>query len=781
MNPNQENLVLRVEKRGDRLQVSCFKQETNHPHPVRNFLEQSLSVSTLKEQTQRIQKVLCRMNQAGELTPEAFRQLKNCGQILYDELFPLAVKERLNSLESLFLTLEIDEDLNFVPWELLFDGEDFLCRRFAMGRIVRTRQVVDTSRFPSRKTQSPLRVLLLYDPKGDLSQGEKEPFLGEAEKLLNNFGNHTEIKIDLKSRHIEKATVRQSLREYDIIHYAGHADYNEKEPEKSGWKLVNGKFIAQDLTKMIGTRKSMPLLIFSNACRSGRVDFTLEQDYQNRVFSLARIFLVSGVRHYIGTFWDILNKESAEFASLFYQNLFAGQSIGEALQRARISFSTASGKQTALWSSYILYGSPSVSYIKSAEQQDHLIHPMGHPELTISPFGPTTIRGALADVEDSPAINTLHERAQKKPSIRVEWAKVARTGALALGFPIMVGVIFLAFHSFREKKLVLFPQLQESFAPLVIAPGKRILHPEESKKITAQFIQAETLIAQGKNLQAQALFSQMIDKGALNLPQQSQAWNRLGRLYAGSDKIVEALDAFQQSIQANPDLYENYTNKAVLLRDRGDWSAAYQSVKKALERNPEDDIAKALEEELMGRLALEKDKTRKQRVDQLVRELSEAYRHRDISPLPVSSKVKTITFLDFSFKGRIPDRLGEAGYLKHTLIQALQKKKEIKIVERVLINRLLEELKLGSSEVADPSVSVRLGRVLAARCIAVGTIYRFETESEITLKLMDTETSEILAVITEKVKDTDSLHRTAGVLADKIAETISRTGFDPAG
>jgi tetratricopeptide (TPR) repeat protein len=512
------------------------------------------------------------------------------------------------------------------------------------------------------------------------------------------------------------------------------------------------------------------------------VDFTLEQDYQNRVFSLARIFLVSGVRHYIGTFWDILNKESAEFASIFYQNLFAGQSIGEALQKARISFSAAGENQTALWSSYILYGDPSVSYMKSTEQQDQLIHPMGHPELAISPFGPTTIRGALADTDDSSAVAEVHERIEglKRPIKKVQWGKIAKIGAMATGIPTMIGLIgFGIFSYFYPQKVRDFLSRRKEFSsPSAIVSRRHLLQPVGKEVLNSRLIQGEKLIAQGKNLQAQALFSQVIKKGALNSSQESQAWNRLGRLYASSNKIDEAIDAFQRSIQANPGLHENYVNKAVLLRDQGDWPAAYQSVKKALEKNPEDDIAKALEENLKGRLALEKDKTRKQRIDQLVRELSEAYRNRDIFPAAASSKVKTITFLDFFIRGRIPDRLGEADYLKHTLIQALQKEKEIKIVERVLIDRLLEELKLGSSEVANPSVSVRLGRVLAARCIAVGTIYRFETESEITMKLMDTETSEILAVITEKVKDTDSLHHAAQGLAAKILKIIGRNPSD---
>jgi tetratricopeptide (TPR) repeat protein len=258
----------------------------------------------------------------------------------------------------------------------------------------------------------------------------------------------------------------------------------------------------------------------------------------------------------------------------------------------------------------------------------------------------------------------------------------------------------------------------------------------------------------------------------LRSTQKSWVWNRLGKLYTGSHQIHEAIEAFRQSIEADPNLYENYVDHAVLLRDQGNWVAAMKSVKEALDRNPGDVIARSLGKELRERITLEKDKAKKQRLDQLILELSDAFRNQSGSPPTSTSEVQTITFLDFSSKGRVPHRLGENDYLKYALVQALQDVKGIKVVERVLIDKLLEELKLGSSEIANPAVSVRLGRLLAARCIVIGTIYRFENESEITLKLIDTETSEILSVLTEKIMEQKSLQQAVQRLSAKIVRVL---------
>ena len=61
---------------------------------------------------------------------------------------------------------------------------------------------------------------------------------------------------------------------------------------------------------------------------------------------LANVFLLAGVRHYVGTFWEILDKPSSRFALEFYKNLLSGMSTGEAMRLARLVLIEEYGEET---------------------------------------------------------------------------------------------------------------------------------------------------------------------------------------------------------------------------------------------------------------------------------------------------------------------------------------------------------------------------------------------------------------------------------------------------
>ena len=67
------------------------------------------------------------------------------------------------------------------------------------------------------------------------------------------------------------------------------------------------------------------------------------------------------------------------------------------------------------------------------------------------------------------------------------------------------------------------------------------------------------------------------------------------------------------------------------------------------------------------------------------------------------------------------------------------------------MDRLLEELNLGSSELADPATALQLGRILAAKLVATGTLLHLPDQSLLSLRLIDTETTAIPQVLTQKL------------------------------
>jgi hypothetical protein len=84
-----------------------------------------------------------------------------------------------------------------------------------------------------------------------------------------------------------------------------------------------------------------------------------------------------------------------------------------------------------------------------------------------------------------------------------------------------------------------------------------------------------------------------------------------------------------------------------------------------------------------------------------------------------------------------------------TFVAALQATGRIIVVERDILDKVLAELKLGSSELVDPQVATRVGHILAARLLAMGTLTRHGMEAQLSLRVVETETTRLRAALTD--------------------------------
>jgi len=67
------------------------------------------------------------------------------------------------------------------------------------------------------------------------------------------------------------------------------------------------------------------------------------------------------------------------------------------------------------------------------------------------------------------------------------------------------------------------------------------------------------------------------------------------------------------------------------------------------------------------------------------------------------------------------------------------------------MDRLLEELKIGSSGLADPETQLKLGKILAARVLGTGVVFNLPDVSLLRMRLIDTETTVIKKVINRAI------------------------------
>jgi hypothetical protein len=189
------------------------------------------------------------------------------------------------------------------------------------------------------------------DPRGDLERLEAE--CTGLLAALERYPDRCRVRL-LRAQ--DRESVLRALKDYDLVHFAGHADYDPLDPGGAGWHLGDGKLTAEAIAGL-GTARPMPALVFSNACQTGAMG-PWGPGRQGRVLGLAGAFLLAGSRHYVGTQWELVDGIGAQVAAHFYDALARGANVGAALRSARHRVVEESGEASLGWASYVLYGDP---------------------------------------------------------------------------------------------------------------------------------------------------------------------------------------------------------------------------------------------------------------------------------------------------------------------------------------------------------------------------------------------------------------------------------------
>ncbi len=282
--------------------------------------------------------------------PYVVRELKDLGSLIFSHLLPQAAREKLRNSESCNLYLRLDDQLVHIPWELAFDGQHFLGMKFRVGRQIITHHKV-SQRAPGRAASDTLRVLIVADPSETLRNVSQE-----SEQLCEILDGVSGLQVRLLGgRGVKRIPLLAALRGSDIVHFAGHSQFDEKNPENSGWLLHDGLLSASEISKL----DQAPLIVFSNSCQAGATkDWKSDYLYEGEAFGLGSAFLLAGVSNYVGTFCVVHDEESRFLAVEFYRRVAQGKSIGQALLEARLATAEEMGLDRLTWASYMLYGDP---------------------------------------------------------------------------------------------------------------------------------------------------------------------------------------------------------------------------------------------------------------------------------------------------------------------------------------------------------------------------------------------------------------------------------------
>ena len=306
--------------------------------------------------------------------------LKRLGELIFFHLFSQPARQRLLDSPPTDLFLRLDDQLVHVPWELAFDGEGFLLNKFRIGRQVLTHQPVPFTDVRRAPTPHRLNMLLIVDPSESLDAAA-----AEADQLVDMLDTCDNLEVTiLGGRQLRKIDLLQALNDCDLVHYAGHAKFDENDPSRSGWVLRDSVLMASELRRV----PRPPLLVFSNACQAGvTTRWQSDTAYDGQAFGIGSAFLLAGTQNYIGTFCAIHDAHSATFAADFYRSLLQGDRVGNALAKARQRAYQEAATSGLLWASYMHYGNPTFQLPLGAEQEvgssTSFRTPAAEPEVTL--------------------------------------------------------------------------------------------------------------------------------------------------------------------------------------------------------------------------------------------------------------------------------------------------------------------------------------------------------------------------------------------------------------
>ena len=257
--------------------------------------------------------------------------------------------------------------------------------------------------------------------------------------------------------------------------------------------------------------------------------------------------------------------------------------------------------------------------------------------------------------------------------------------------------------------------------------------------------------------------------------QRGVAFNNLANVSRQKGDTGGALKTYDRAIESEPFLAEARSNKGAALHQLGRETEAKKTLAAAQLLAPSDQLISTLLRRIDEQEKAKADLEREKLQNQLVNELVAAFRGGKAAPPAAddwSPRALVVSLIDFQNRlGPLArDGLQEAFVLN--LTRRLQESGRVKVVERELVDKLLSELKLGSSDLADPSTRLKLGRVLAASVIGTGGFYPSGVKSELQMRLIDTETTDVRSTLSETLGDPGAISTFADQVGDKIAKKL---------
>ena len=328
---------------------------------------------------------------------------------------------------------------------------------------------------------------------------------------------------------------------------------------------------------------------------------------------------------------------------------------------------------------------------------------------------------------------------------------------------------------------------KEGMAEIMLVHGKiddvlaatQAIISEAPNRTAPYLIRGRALAISGNSHDAELTVKNSIARGKLTdfSWQKSNAYVATANFERKSNP-TEAAKLYEKATKEDPQSVTALSNHAALLKDNGDPKKAAELLEKAQAIDPNDKLTQALLRQTQEAIAQQKDLQRQKYIDDSVKDLVLRFNEQKSKATASSaddwtSPVMAVSML--GFQDNSPESLTGRVGIDNILAQEFAREmlaNNITVVDRAILDKVMAELKLGSSDLADPDTQLKLGRLFAARLIFTGQIYGSQREGVVNLRGIDVETTRIAISQADKTEFPLDPFKAASALARKVTQTI---------
>ncbi len=292
----------------------------------------------------------------------------------------------------------------------------------------------------------------------------------------------------------------------------------------------------------------------------------------------------------------------------------------------------------------------------------------------------------------------------------------------------------------------------------------------------AQTVKGEALLKSGKPEEAAASLNKASTSPGGTDWQQSELANTQGRVVHQAGNTDGASANYQKAIALDPYNVVALSNEGAAQREKGNLEGAKASLERATSIRT-DDMTNVLLKQVKDELEKSNDTKRGELIRAQITELKDRFTQMKAAGTLAadqwSSRPLVLAFLPSrNQSGVFFERAGAEVVLQREIETKLQADTRCGIVERSMLDKLLQELNLGSSELATADTQKRLGNVLSASLLGFIEYAQSAAGLSMYVRLVDTETTSIVMQASQPVDEKNPSAVAEAVATKILAEAV---------